>query len=63
MPPEQRVRKVEMITKKNEKYICTMPDLEEEDNKQANEYHGPNPYQLLKPLYDQKLTKLAIKFM
>ena len=49
-----------MITRRKEKYVCTLPNIQADDGSAVQEYTGPNPYDLLKPLYAQKDAKFDL---
>ncbi|CAB0016100.1 unnamed protein product [Nesidiocoris tenuis] len=40
-----------VTTSKKEKYQCVLPSIEEAEKENPEEYHGPNPIQLLAPMF------------
>ncbi|XP_008553142.1 endoplasmic reticulum lectin 1 [Microplitis demolitor] len=50
-----------IVTAGNEKYTCRIPELKKQEKETEQPYTGPNPIELLAPLFDQKLCSFKLE--
>ncbi|XP_046962137.1 endoplasmic reticulum lectin 1 isoform X2 [Vanessa cardui] len=52
---------VKVTTSHHEKYECRLPELHEKETTNIEEYDGPSPINLLKPLFTQKICSYRLE--
>uniref|UniRef100_A0A914EMG4 Endoplasmic reticulum lectin 1 n=1 Tax=Acrobeloides nanus TaxID=290746 RepID=A0A914EMG4_9BILA len=50
-----------IVSADNEKYECVLPIIESQSKKKIEQYTGPTPSELLKPLYDERTCSYRIE--
>lgn len=60
-PELQKKETVKVTTSNKEKYECKIPELKSKESTSIEEYDGPSPISLLKPLFSQKICSYRLE--